>query len=144
MEAEILDKIKEIVEQVKKKEIEGDKELLQYLYELDTGTLNQLLYLFGGRAPISLRRVFAASLASSALIGGYIIIVILAPTGFNSTMMELTVSILFMLFGLFMAIYYNFTSSPTFIFKSSQKMKINTKLMTVIKFVLETKYKELL
>lgn len=135
------DEINDIVKNVKEKEKKGEKELLDYLRGLTINDLNRLLVIFNGNAGLSIRTVIQATFTGAALVG-----VIIGNQDMSDMNMKLFMNLL-LLFIVIYSVYWlirvrNITSERGII-DHSHKVTSRQKILTLISFELQEKYKNL-
>ncbi|GGE55147.1 hypothetical protein GCM10011391_37670 [Pullulanibacillus camelliae] len=137
------------VEDVKLKETEEEKKLINYLKELDINTLNQLYYIFNGgaslRTPMQMLKLLLIPLS---IFGGFIIVFmnygsqesgLFSPDNreFIKTLFGFVIAIL----GIFSFLKLKRMSKESELVKLSHKVVTRQKTMSMISFVLEEKYR---
>lgn len=132
----------EIVEQVKQKEKEGDKALKDYLFSLDINTLNRLLLIFNGPEAVTEFDLLRSAFIVATAVGAVLTYVIMTSDYFFYT--KLNIALFFLAFGICWAYYVNyFKYREKSIIRRSYRSIKKQKLITLIGFVLQEKYKEL-
>ncbi|GGH83920.1 Na+/glutamate symporter [Pullulanibacillus pueri] len=143
--------ISAIVEDVELKEIGEEKNLINYLKELDIHTLNQLYYIFNGGASLKTpMQMLKLLLIPLSIFGGFIIVFmnygsqesgLFSPDDreFIKTMFGFVIALL----GIFSFLKSKRMSKKTELIKRSHKVVTRQKTMSMISFVLEEKYKAL-
>lgn len=134
--------IYEIVEQVKQKEKEGDKALKDYLFSLDINTLNRLLLIFNGPEAVTEFDLLRSAFIVATAVGAVLTYVIMTSDYFFYT--KLNIALFFLAFAIYWAFYVNyFKYREKSIIRRSYRSIKKQKLITLIGFVLQEKYKEL-
>ncbi|WP_027725797.1 hypothetical protein [Tuberibacillus calidus] len=137
-----MNEIKEIISQVKMKEKVGDKELKEYLSELDVNTLNKLLIIFSGPPRLTVTEVFKAAFIASAVIGMLLTYVILTPDYLVNT--KANISIIVGVLCVVWLYYLRFVSNnENKLISLASKLVNRQKIVTLITYTLQEKYKNL-
>jgi len=133
-----MNEIKEIISQVKMKEKVGDKELKEYLSELDVNTLNKLLIIFSGPPRLTVTEVFKAALIASAVIGMLLTYVILTPDYLVNT--KANISIIVGVLCVVWLYYLRFVSNnENKLISLASKLVNRQKIVTLITYTLQEK-----